>query len=349
MKNNQNQYNQNRGNNFNQVNQNYQAPFNQTQVGPSNDFANYMKTNDVNMRAMQNQISNMKTELKKEFQTTMLNRNNELKNDPKNMMSSFFQMQSPSGSGSLPSNTVANPRGDLKAIITRSGVSYDGPTIPTTSSPLPKEVERELEATKDKLDECLSLADLGASINLMPLFVWKKLSLSELTPNRMTLELANRSVSYPVGVTEDVFVKVGKFYFSADFVIVDYDVDPRVPLILGKPFLRSARALTDVHGEELTLRVNDKAITFNVRHTLRYSYRYDDASVNRIDVIDVTYEEYAQEVLGFSNSSKSGNPTPSLDPIITTSSPSLTPFEGGDFVLEEIEVCLTSASNSIEN
>ncbi|GJQ92601.1 putative nucleotidyltransferase, ribonuclease H [Tanacetum coccineum] len=83
--------------------------------------------------------------------------------------------------------------------------------------------------------------------------------------------LANRSVAYPVGVAEDVFVKVGKFHFPADFVVVDYDVDPRVPLILGRPFLRTARALIDVH--------------------------------------DVTCEEYAQEVLGFSNSSKSGNPT----------------------------------------
>ncbi|GKC22233.1 reverse transcriptase domain-containing protein [Tanacetum coccineum] len=160
----------------------------------------------------------------------------------------------------------------------------------------------------------------------------------------MTLELANRSVAYPVGVAEDVFVKVGKFHFLADFVVVDYDVDPRVPLILGRPFLRTTRALIDVHGEELTLRVNDKAITFNVGHTLRYSYRYDDESVNQIDSIDVTCEEYAQEVLGFLNSSKSGNPTPSSDPIITTSSPSLTPFEGGDFVLEEIEACLTSDS-----
>ncbi|GJW15486.1 reverse transcriptase domain-containing protein [Tanacetum coccineum] len=195
-----------------------------------------------------------------------------------------------------------------------------------------------------KPDECLALADLGASINLMPLSIWKKLSLPELTPTRMTLELVNRSVSYPVGVVEDVFVKVGKFYFPANFVVVDYDVDPRVPLILGRPFLRMARALIDVHGEELTLRVNDEAITFNVGHTSRYSYRYDDVSVNRIDVIDVTCEEYAQEVLGFSDSSKSGNPTPSLDPIITTSSPSLTPFKGGDFVLKEIEACLTSDS-----
>ncbi|GJU72247.1 reverse transcriptase domain-containing protein, partial [Tanacetum coccineum] len=117
-----------------------------------------------------------------------------------------------------------------------------------------------------------------------------------------------------------------------------------VPLILGRPFLRTARALIDVHGEELTLRVNDEAITFNVEHTSRYSSRYDDESVNQIDVIDVTCEEYAQEVLRFFDSSKSGNPTSSLDPIITTFSPSFTPFEGGDFVLEEIEACLTSDS-----
>nr|GFB17185.1 reverse transcriptase domain-containing protein [Tanacetum cinerariifolium] len=92
-----------------------------------------------------------------------------------------------------------------------------------------------------ELEECLALADLGASNNLMPLFVWKKLLLPELTPTHTTLELANRSVTYPVGIAEDVFVKVGKFHFSADFVVVDYDVDPRVPLILGRPFLRMVR------------------------------------------------------------------------------------------------------------
>ncbi|GKE95465.1 reverse transcriptase domain-containing protein [Tanacetum coccineum] len=173
----------------------------------------------------------------------------------------------------------------------------------------------------------------------MPLSVWKKLSLPELTPTRMTLELANRSDAYSVGVAEDVFVKVGKFYFPADFVVVDYDVYPRVPLILERPFLRTARALIDVHGEELTLRVNDEAITFKVGHTSRYSYKYDDESVNRINVIDVTCEKYAQEVLGFLDSSTSGNPTPS-DPIIASSSPSFTPFEGGVFILEEIETFL---------
>ncbi|GJZ96304.1 reverse transcriptase domain-containing protein [Tanacetum coccineum] len=194
-----------------------------------------------------------------------------------------------------------------------------------------------------ELVECLALADLGASINLMPLSIWKKLSLPELTPTQMILELADRSTTSPSGIAEDVFVKVGKFHFPADFVVVDYVVDPRVPLILGRPFLRTARALIDVYGEELTLRVDDEAITFKVGQTSRYSYN-DAVSINRIDVIDVACEEYAQEVLGFSDSSTSGNPTPSLDPILSTSSPSLTPFEEGDFILEEIEACLTNDS-----
>ncbi|GJU89530.1 hypothetical protein Tco_1301953 [Tanacetum coccineum] len=127
----------------------------------------------------------------------------------------------------------------------------------------------------------------------------------------------------------------------AEFIVVDYDADPRVSLILGRPFLRMARALIDVYGEEITLRFNDEAITFKVGQTLRYFYNNSE-SVNRIDVIDVSCEEYAQEVLGFSDNSKSGNPTPSLDPILSTSFPSLTPFEGGDLIFEEIEACLTN-------
>nr|GFC52889.1 reverse transcriptase domain-containing protein [Tanacetum cinerariifolium] len=114
------------------------------------------------------------------------------------------------------------------------------------------------------MDVCHALADLDASINLMPLFIWKKLCLPELTPTRMTLELADRSITRPKGVAEDVFVKVGKFYFPTDFVVVDFEVDPRVPLILGRSFLRTGRALIDVYGEEITLRVNDEAVTFNL-------------------------------------------------------------------------------------
>ncbi|GJY40685.1 reverse transcriptase domain-containing protein [Tanacetum coccineum] len=145
------------------------------------------------------------------------------------------------------------------------------------------------------------------------------------------------------GIAEDVFVKVGKFYFPTDFIVVDYVVDPRVPLILRRPFLRTTRALIDVYGKELTLRVDDEAITFKVGQTSRYSYN-DVMSINRIDVIDVACEEYAQEVLGFSDSSTSGNPTPPLDPILSTSSLSVTPFEEGEFILKEIEACLTNDS-----
>ncbi|GKA45184.1 reverse transcriptase domain-containing protein, partial [Tanacetum coccineum] len=91
-----------------------------------------------------------------------------------------------------------------------------------------------------EMDECLALADLGASINLMPLSVWEKLNLPYLTKTRMILELADRTISTPTGIAEDVFVKVGTFFFPADFVVVDYIADPRVPLILGRPFLRTA-------------------------------------------------------------------------------------------------------------
>ncbi|GJX83153.1 reverse transcriptase domain-containing protein, partial [Tanacetum coccineum] len=156
---------------------------------------------------------------------------------------------------------------------------------------------------------CHALVDLGASINLMPLSIWKKLSLPKLTPTRMTLELADRSITRPKGVAEDVFVKVGKFHFPTDFVVVDFDADPRVPLIPERSFLRTGRALIDVYGEEITLR-------------------------------------HAQEVLGFSNNSKGGNPTPTSEPIISNSSLSLTPFEGSDFILEEIEAYLKDDSIS---
>nr|GEZ20017.1 reverse transcriptase domain-containing protein [Tanacetum cinerariifolium]GEZ20024.1 reverse transcriptase domain-containing protein [Tanacetum cinerariifolium] len=173
---------------------------------------------------------------------------------------------------------------------------------------------------------CHALADLGASINLMPLSIWKKLSLPELAPTRMTLELADRSITRPKGVAEDVFVKVGKFHFSTDFVVVDFEADPRVPLILWRSFLRTGRDLIDVYGEEITLLVNDKAVTFNLNQTTRYSSTYDDLSVNQIDIIDVAREEYAQEILGFSKNSSGGNPTSTSEPILSDSSPSLTPF-----------------------
>ncbi|GKA86256.1 reverse transcriptase domain-containing protein [Tanacetum coccineum] len=161
----------------------------------------------------------------------------------------------------------------------------------------------------------------------------KKLTLPDLTPTRMTLELADRSITYPKGLAEDVFVKGGKFHFPTDFVVFDFEADPRVPLILGRSFLRTGRALIDVYGE-ITLRVDNEAVTFNLDQTTRYSST-NDKSVNRIDIIDAVCEEYAPEFLGFSNSS-GGNPTPTSEPFT---------FE---FIIEEIEAYLKDDSISPE-
>nr|GEW96937.1 reverse transcriptase domain-containing protein [Tanacetum cinerariifolium] len=139
--------------------------------------------------------------------------------------------------------------------------------------------------------ECLALADFGASINLMPFSMWKRLFLSDLTPTCMTLELADRLISRPVGVAEDVYVKVGSFHFPADFVVVDFDADPRVPLILERSFFKTGRALIDVFEGELTLRVGKEAITFNLDQTLRYSANYSDLTAKRVDVIDMACDD----------------------------------------------------------
>nr|GFB04079.1 reverse transcriptase domain-containing protein [Tanacetum cinerariifolium] len=376
QRNNQNRFipNQNRGNNFNQGHvyqptvfqpPAYQAPTPQTQGVSKEDFSAYVKANDAVMRNMQTQGQNLQNQLTNltDLITKFVNSNS----------------ASTSSSGTLPSNTIANPRSYLKAITTRSGVSYDGPQIPPSPSFLPKVVENEPEATKDTVNptnngntedvqtkvvqsespvltskpvtspiskpaiasvsalnpnpkssipypsmrndernrekannqiekfyqifkdtsfeisfadalilmpkfastlkalignkeklsemaqtplnehcsavicmaECLALADLGASINLMPFSMWKRLSLPDLTPTCMTLELADRSISRPVG----------SFHFPADFVVVDFDDDPRVPLILGRSFLKTERALIDVFEGELTLRVRKEAIT----------------------------------------------------------------------------------------
>ncbi|GKE19638.1 hypothetical protein Tco_1427215 [Tanacetum coccineum] len=117
----------------------------------------------------------------------------------------------------------------------------------------------------------------------------------------------------------------------------------KLPKNLGDPDKFLIPSLIDVYGEELTLRVSDEAITFKVGNTSRYSYN-DAESINRIDVIDIACEEYSQEVLGFSDNFKSGNPTLTFEPIIAKSLPSLTPFEGGEFILEEIEACFASDS-----
>nr|GEV27615.1 reverse transcriptase domain-containing protein [Tanacetum cinerariifolium] len=475
QRNNQNHFipNQNRGNNFNQglvyqppvfQQPDYQAPAYQasapqTQGVSKEDFLAYVKANVVVMKNMQTQGQNMQNQLTNltDLITKFVNSNT----------------ASTSSSGTLLSNTIANLKSDLKAITTRSGVSYDGPQIPppvvkneseatkdivnptnngntedvqppivqskpvifeleiapvSASKPNPKasipypsrrndernhekannQIEKLYQIFKDMsfkisfsdalilmpkftstlkalirnkeklsemartplnehysvvllkklleklgdpgkflipcdfpgMAECLALEDHDASINLMPLSMWKKLSLPDLTPTCMTLELADHSISHPVGVAEDVYVKVGSFHFSADFVLVDFDADPQVPLILRRSFIKSGRALIDVVEGELTIRVGKEAITFNLDQTSRYSANYSDMIAKRIDVIDMACEEYSQDVLGFSDTISSGNPTPSYDPIVSVTSPTLTPFGNSDFLLEEVDAFL---------
>ncbi|GJS06026.1 reverse transcriptase domain-containing protein [Tanacetum coccineum] len=257
------------------------------------------------------------------------------------MIGGLFQNHA-STSGTLSSNTIPNPKGEMKAITTRSGVAYEGPSIPTNPSPkkdlrfdisfaddlllMPRfaptiksllmNKEKLLELAKIPLNEncsamllknllenlgdpgkflipcdfpgmdvCHALADLGASINLMPLSIWKKLSLPELTPTRMTLELADRSITHPKGVAEDVFVKVGSFHFPTDFVVVDFEADPRVPLILGRSFLRTGRALIDVYEGELILRDRNEQIIFHVNGTTKHPQNHVNESIKMVNGI----------------------------------------------------------------
>nr|GFD00291.1 reverse transcriptase domain-containing protein [Tanacetum cinerariifolium] len=163
------------------------------------------------------------------------------------------------------------------------------------------------------LDNYLALADLGASINLMPLLIWKKLRLPTLNDTKMVLELADQTISKPTGVAENVFVKVSKFYFPADFVILDFVADPRVPLILGRPFLSTAHALIDVYEGEITLRHDDQSLTLKCGDTPSISYNNLE-SLNKVDLIDANCEEYSQVVLGFTDDVSNEVSSPIYEP-----------------------------------
>nr|GEZ65789.1 reverse transcriptase domain-containing protein [Tanacetum cinerariifolium] len=162
----------------------------------------------------------------------------------------------------------------------------------------------------------------------------------------MVLELADRTISKPTGVAENVFVKVGKFYFLTNFVVLDFIADPRVPLILGRPFLSTAHALINVYEGEIILRHDDQSLTLKCGDKPSISYN-NFQSLNKVDLIEATCEEYSQEVLGFSDVSNEVS-TPYFEPIVSNSSPTLTPFNESDFYLEEIEDCLNNDSNSEE-
>ncbi|XP_070030047.1 uncharacterized protein [Nicotiana sylvestris] len=114
-----------------------------------------------------------------------------------------------------------------------------------------------------------ALCDLGASINLMPLAVYTKLGIGRARPTLMLLQLADRTVKRPTGILDDVLVQVGKFVFPTDFVILDCQVDEEIPLILGRPFLATGRALIDCETGELKMRLNDEEVIFNVERLVQ--------------------------------------------------------------------------------
>nr|GFB47899.1 reverse transcriptase domain-containing protein [Tanacetum cinerariifolium] len=184
------------------------------------------------------------------------------------------------------------------------------------------------------LDNCLALADLGASINLMPLLIWKKVRLPTLNDTKMVLELADRTISKPTGVAENVFVKVGKFYFPGDFIILDFVADPGVPLILGRPFLSTAHDLIDVYEGEITLRHEDPSLTLKCGDTPSISYNNLE-SLNKVDLIDATCEEFSQVVLGFTDDVSTKVSSLIYEPIVSSSLQNLTPFNASDFLLLE--------------
>ena len=116
-----------------------------------------------------------------------------------------------------------------------------------------------------------ALCDSGASINLMPLSVVKRLSLGELSPTAITLQMADKTMAQPEGVLEDILIKMGKFIFPMDFVVMDMEEDTQVPLLPGRPFLATGAALIDVKKGELALKVREEAIHFNLSKSLKQS------------------------------------------------------------------------------
>nr|GEW11739.1 DNA-directed DNA polymerase [Tanacetum cinerariifolium] len=342
------------------------------QFVPLSELEKIKKMNEIDIKSMQTQTNIVKNELGNEMKTSiqasMSNQTNELKN----MMASFFQMNTTSTSGSrpIPSNTIGNPKHEMKAITTRSGIVLDGPFVPIPPPFInPEEDERTEETLPDqklaeytikvppplvqkskpsslgnyvvhqrdpyhppvilkKLPEKLgdpgkflipcsfselkfkALADICDSINLMPLLVWKKLGLPELISTRMTLELANRVICTPAGIARDVFVPVRKYTFPADFVIVDYESDHQISLILGRPFLRTSRSLIDVHEEEMIFHDDDERLTLNMRYdTLSFSNQPHKELINMINIYNDSYEDYLEDL--FATNHLSGNTTSS--------------------------------------
>nr|GEV72693.1 hypothetical protein [Tanacetum cinerariifolium] len=223
-----------------------------------------------------------------DFQKKFEQKQDDFQNQMMQFMQNLYNKPS-SSSSSLPSNTIPNPKGKAKAITTRSGMSYKEPPIPPTGVNQQEPVEVTTDTEPQNSDDIHP-----------PTIQAEKLKLPTLNDTKMVLELADRTISKPIGVDENVFVKVGKFYFPADFVILDFVVDPRVPLILGRSFLSTTHALIDVYEGEITLRHDDQSLMLKCGDTPSISYNNLE-SLNKVDLIDTTCEEYSLAVLGFTD------------------------------------------------
>ncbi|XP_021648954.2 uncharacterized protein LOC110641518 [Hevea brasiliensis] len=134
-----------------------------------------------------------------------------------------------------------------------------------------------------------ALCDLGASVSLMPLSICKKLDVGELKPTTISLQLANRSVKYLVGILENILIKVGKLFIPVNFVVLEMEEDIQIPIILGRPFLAIAGAIIDVKNGLLTVKVGEEEVEFNLFNEMKHKLEPDECF--KVDVIGKQVEE----------------------------------------------------------
>ncbi|GJW07487.1 reverse transcriptase domain-containing protein [Tanacetum coccineum] len=333
-------FNPNRGGNFNQNRQNqvYQAPpyqpptnqplvnqalppVSQTQGVSKTEFENYSKANDANMNNLQMKLDNFQNDFQRVY-----NESQKKQDDFQKMMLGFMQnyhTNQPSSSSSLPSNTIPNPRNEAKAITTRSGISYDGPPIP------PPVVEKESEVTKDT--ELPSTEDIQPPPFVQeqpkdkepieePSFVANKTKPNLPYPSRLNKQKIREKDDILASKFMEIFRNL---HFELSFADALIHMPKFAPMRDYAPPTPPPPLRND--DQSLTLKCGDApSISYNNLESLK-----------KVDLIDVTCEEYSQEVLGFSDSVAYNNPSPYFDPIVSTSSPTLTPFDESDFLLFE--------------
>nr|GEV58301.1 reverse transcriptase domain-containing protein [Tanacetum cinerariifolium] len=310
---------QNNSNRFNQVSNN--------QIPPSvpDEFLSYIKSNEIAIKSMQNHINVLRGDFSKQEEN--LRRN--LNDDMRNILSSFFQNQ-PSTLGTLPSNTIPNPKGEMKAMTTRSGLAYEGPSIPTESP----------------LEKSKSLIPYPSRLNDQ--------KLREKATNQMEIYFQIfHDLHFDISFADALFL-MPKFASTIKSLLANKD----------KLFELANVSLNEKCSAMLLKKLPEKLgdpgkflipCDFPGMETMRYSLTYDDTSVNRVDVIDVACEDFVQDVIDFQYNPKSSNPTLVSDdvisesdfskvPIAKSSSPTLTPFGESDFFLEEIEDFLNDDS-----